>query len=242
VGLKSFLFLSGVIVLGALWYQLSMKSPPSIGQESPSFTRSESSNSPLLYKTQDKRTAASTRPAMSNNKPPLDASRKINLSRFATEKDLSKERRKITESIEMWRSFASGTSFEQAGRHFDVLSLRAFPKEQFLPEMGEVISEKDGMVYFVSHQERSDLYPVILKSSNGQVGFLSGVVMASVESLDDAEALAKDYQMQMNTYDADLKRAYFKTPNVSDVLVVLNQLRQAVSSVEVEVVLGYKRN
>jgi hypothetical protein len=85
-------------------------------------------------------------------------------------------------------------------------------------------------------------YPVVYNQNNGRLGLVTGVLLIRSLEPDSAQNLAKNYPMDLQTYDPDIKLASYKIRTGEGVYDIYNRIKQneKVNSVTVEVLDSYK--
>ncbi|KYG66086.1 hypothetical protein AZI86_03195 [Bdellovibrio bacteriovorus] len=153
----------------------------------------------------------------------------------------------LSPSTEQLRRYATNDFFIQGQGSFQVLRLRAISKYSYTEEMGTVIDQKMNLVFFDPSESSATAkpmtFPVVMKSSNGQLGILSGTLLVTMKDIQQAGLLAQRFGLALKAQDNSLGLAYLGAPRADEVSELINSLRQdpAVKSVEAEIVQNWKK-
>jgi len=131
---------------------------------------------------------------------------------------------------------------------FEMLKLKAVPKAQYEPRMGQLISEKLGFAIFATTQSAFELtagteLPVLAKKGNGILGIVTGTIIVTLKENTLAPLLAQTYDLTLKYLDKDLRLAYFTAPANTPLDKVVEALQRdaSVENVNLEVVQSRKR-
>lgn len=153
----------------------------------------------------------------------------------------------LSPSTDQLRRYATNNFFIQGQGSFQVLRLRAISKYSYTDEMGTVVDQKMNLVFFdpseSSAAAKPMTFPVVMKSSNGQLGILSGTLLVAMKDIQQAGLLAQRFGLALKAQDNSLGLAYLGAPRADEVGELISNLRQdpAVKSVEAEIVQNWKK-
>jgi hypothetical protein len=143
--------------------------------------------------------------------------------------------------------FGTGVILTQGQGSFEMLNLHAISKASYSAEMGELVSEKMNMVIFnpSPHATNSlpSTFPVVMKNSNGSLGLISGTLLVTMSDINQAGIIGQRHGLSLKAQDSALGLAFFVVPKVSEINLVMANLRQdpSVKSVEAEIVQNWKK-
>ncbi|MBX7231401.1 MAG: hypothetical protein K1X29_04880 [Bdellovibrionales bacterium] len=139
-------------------------------------------------------------------------------------------------------------SFLDQNQKVKILNLKAIPKEKFQGSSDEILMEKLGYVFVNSPMHEGvkvDLggYPVVAKKSNGMVGVMTGVLMVAVKSETDVGRLTNTFDLTLNSFDLELKRAYFSVNSSQSLPDLLSTIQQdkGVVRASLEIIFSHGR-
>jgi hypothetical protein len=143
--------------------------------------------------------------------------------------------------------FATGRVIQQEQGTFELLRLRAISKYSYTSDMGNFVDEKMKLVFFDPAAGATAslpmTFPVVVKSSNGQIGIISGTLLVSMRDIQQASDLAQRYGLALKAQDDSLSLAYMGVPRADQVNELMVQIRQepSVKSVSAEIVQNWKK-
>jgi hypothetical protein len=150
--------------------------------------------------------------------------------------------------------YASGSSISLKGSEYQILNLRAIPKDRYNTSMGPVEFERMNQIFIASSDNSisqmivGDSQPVLAKKSNGMVSLVTGTLLVTLKnantSLDStAQNLAQIYHLTLlQPVDADLKLAALKASPGSSLVKLFTDLQAdpSVASVRIETLQSFK--
>lgn len=130
---------------------------------------------------------------------------------------------------------------------YDLMRLRAIPKDRYRADLGPRIDEKFGFAIYAA-QGQTDLMvdeglPVVAKNTNGLLGIVTGTLIVTLREGALALDLARDYGLKVIYFDEDLRLAYYSAPEKSSLDSVVDTLKRdrLVESVNLEVIQSRKK-
>lgn len=147
---------------------------------------------------------------------------------------------------EFLSSFRTGRRLELAGRSYEILKLKAVPRDEYRSGMGDAVLERFGFVFFAREDSRLTLQaglPVVLNPSNGILGVITGTVIATIRSANEARAVAATHNLELKSVDESVKLVYLGAHNDQSLGEVVARLEEdpSVQNVTLEVVQSRKR-
>ncbi len=132
---------------------------------------------------------------------------------------------------------------------YEMLKLKAIPRGQYDPRLGERITEKLGFVIYAAPSTKpfelavDGSLPVVAQKSNGMLGIVTGTIVVTLKQSSMAQGLAQSYDLTLKYLDKDMRLAYFSAPDKTalDQVVVALQKDSAVEHVNLEIVQSKKR-
>lgn len=148
------------------------------------------------------------------------------------------------------RRYATGTRWQTGNDEFQVLTLRAVARGDYDAELGPVVFEKNGQVFFEG--ARADAgkaildgrsLPAVARTANGRVGFLSGTLLVTLKDRHAVDGVAASHGLQVKAFDEELRLAYLAVAAPGSVLDAVESLKNdaSVEAVKPEVILSFKR-
>lgn len=147
---------------------------------------------------------------------------------------------------EQLQKYLTTSFFQQDQFSFYVLRLRAVLKNLYTPAMGTLIDERATMVVFDPSPSFSSTlvttYPVVMKSTNGQLGIVSGTLIVKLKDISHAGHLALRFGLGLKAQDDSLKLAYLVVPRPDQVGAFIKPLREypGVKWVKAEIIQSWK--
>lgn len=151
-----------------------------------------------------------------------------------------------SDPLDVVRRYGSGAGWSGDGGSFEVLKLRAVRRDEYSPELGPALFERNGRVVFAA--ENGDALdgrslPVVARASNGVLGFLSGVLLVTLNDRSDVDPVARTHGLELKAYDEDLRLATLRVPEGTSILQMMKTLQSdpSVADVKPEVIQSFKR-
>lgn len=158
--------------------------------------------------------------------------------------DFERERQKIEQAR---RAHGTGTTLRIGEDDYELLSLRAIPKDAYLGSSAGVAFERLGFV-FVDRADATGLrldgsFPVLSRRSNGMIAVVTGTFIVTLKDFKAAGPVAASYGLGTKFLDESLRTAYFSAPPSAplDDLVGALKADPSIESVTLEVVQTHKR-
>lgn len=146
---------------------------------------------------------------------------------------------------EFLRPYRSGTLIDTNGTSYEVLNLRAVPKDEYRPEMGAVVTEKMNYMMIAGSQGLTAgvTLPVVARASNGLLGIVTGTFLVKIKDLSDVSPVARTHGLTLKFLDEDTKVAYFSAAPATSLNDVLSALKDdpSVENASLEVIQSQKR-
>lgn len=148
------------------------------------------------------------------------------------------------------RRYSAGTRWQTENGEFQVLTLRAIAKADYDTELGPVVFEKDGRVFFEGGRADAGKaildgrsLPTVARTANGRVGFLSGTLLVTLKDRHAVDGVAASHGLQVKAFDEELRLAYLAIAAPGSILDAVESLKNdaSVEAVKPEVILSFKR-
>lgn len=168
-------------------------------------------------------------------------------SRAKVIEELSRRQTAQTDSppkgLEAYRHLAMGSARRINERSFRVLGARAVRATDYSPRMGEVLFEKDGfrvvpLAAGVAEEDWQGMqlkdgeFPVVVNSSNGRLGLVTGTLVIKMADLSRAAELASREGLAIVHVDESISTVYLKAPAGYRLLPGMERIRGERGQVE----------
>lgn len=143
--------------------------------------------------------------------------------------------------------YRTGTGLRVDRQAFELLSLRAIAKERYDESLGPLVSERLGYAIFAPGTAAAlvvgDGLPVVVKTSNGMIGIVTGTVLVTLKDRGSLRAVESAHALSLRHYDEDLRLASFVVPESKSLTSVVDELRAdaSVEDASLEIVQSWKR-
>lgn len=164
--------------------------------------------------------------------------------RLGAPSDFTRERRRIDQ---VRRTQSAGASIRVGDEDYELLSLRAVPKDAFSGPASAIAFERLGFV-FVEGGDSSGLrvdgsFPVLSRRSNGMIAVVTGTFIVTLKDFKAAAPVAASYGLATKFLDESIRTVYLSAPPAAplDELVGALKADPSIESVVLEVVQTHKR-